>query len=149
MKTNAAGRAVIKEFEGIRLTAYRDTGGVWTIGYGHTRGVKPGLRITGQEAERLFEEDLAAAEFVVRRLVTRQLNDNQFSALVSFAYNVPFKEFRLSQLLKFVNLGDFEGAGKEFHRWVYDDGKKLPGLVRRRLVEVNLFFTPDGSAPAL
>lgn len=146
MKTNAAGRRIIKEFEGCRLSAYRDTGGIWTIGFGHTRGVQPGMRITQEEADAFFEQDLAAAEFTVRRQVTRLVNENQFSALVSFAYNVPFKEFRESTLLKRVNEGHFGEAESEFARWVYDDGKKLVGLVRRRMCEATLFALP-GPAP--
>lgn len=140
-KTNAAGRSLIQQFEGLRLSAYRDTGGKWTIGRGHTRGVRPGMVIDTATADRLFDEDLAAAEFVVRRLVRVPLNENQFSALVSFAYNVPFNDFRTSTLLRLVNEGDFAAAAVQFPRWVYDNGRKISGLERRRAAEQKLFLS--------
>jgi len=142
MKTNQAGIELIKHFEGLRLEAYLDTGGVPTIGYGHTRGVKLGDRITEPEAEQYLVEDLSDAERAVERYVTSPLNANQFSALVSFTYNLGAGQLSKSTLLRLLNDGDYQGASDQFKRWVYDDGVMLDGLVRRRETEKRLFDTP-------
>lgn len=131
--------ALIRRFEGLHLTAYWDNG-QYAIGYGH-RGpdVSPGQRITVEEAERLLQQDVAKAETVVRSLVTVPLTQAQFDALVSFVYNVGAGAFRSSTLLRLLNDGDYAGAMAEFNRWVYSDGRVLPGLVARREAEAALF----------
>lgn len=136
---NRAGLQIVKDSEGLRLRAYRDTGGVLTIGYGHTGpDVTPGLRITNERAIELLLIDLREAEEAVERLFP-VTTDNQFSALVSFVFNLGEKQVRTSTLRKRHNAGDYAGAAKQFGRWVYDNGKKLPGLVKRRAAEAALY----------
>lgn len=142
---NAAGLDIIKHFEGLRLKAYQDSVGIWTIGYGHTSmagppDVKPGMTITTAEAEEILKRDLGIFEKGVDDAVTVSVNSNQFSALVSFAFNVGLSALRDSTLLRKLNSGDYSGAADEFPRWVYADGTQLPGLVRRRNAERALFL---------
>jgi lysozyme len=144
-KINAAGLALIKEFEGCCLTAYPDPGTgaqPWTIGYGHTNGVRPGETITQEQAEQYLQNDLVEFQVGVNNLVARDLTPNQFAALVSFAYNLGLGALEGSTLLAYVNAGDFTAAQGEFEKWVFAGGKILPGLVRRRAAEAALFGTP-------
>lgn len=136
---NPAGLALIKEYEGYEGQAYLDTGGVPTIGYGHTRGVKMGASCTPEQAEAWLREDLASAEADVSKLVKVPLTDNQFSALVSFTFNLGGAQLGKSTLLKLLNAGNYAGAGSQFQFWVFDNGKKLPGLIRRRAAEAALW----------
>lgn len=143
-EVSSKGLDLIKKYEGLRLNAYRCPAGVWTIGYGHTATAEPGMRITQQEAERLLKEyDVGKYESAVNEYVTVSLSQNQFDALVSFAFNVGVYAFRTSTLLKRVNREDWRGAADEFERWVYGGGRRLAGLVRRRREERQLFLTPD------
>lgn len=144
---NAAGLELVKSFEGLRLDAYRDTGGVLTIGYGHTKGVKGGDRITEQVASGLLMDDLEDAEAAVAKFITVPLNDNQFAALVSFAFNVGSEAFRRSTLRKKLNARDYDAVPGQLALWVNDNGKKLAGLVRRRKAEADLWSTPFVAAP--
>lgn len=145
MALNEDGLELIKTYEGLRLKAYQDSVGVWTIGYGHTRTAKPGMTITAEEAEALLRQDLADAEKAVTRLVKVPLNDNQYSALVSFVFNLGSGNFAMSTLLKKINSGDIAGAAKEFKRWNRAGKKVLAGLVRRRDAEAALFH--DSGTP--
>ena len=104
---NAAGLALVKTYEGLKLEAYRDTSGILTIGYGHTAGVKPDDIIGAERAELLLEMDLMDVERAVSGLVKVPLNDNQFSALVSFVFNVGEGAFAKSTLLKKLNEGGY------------------------------------------
>lgn len=140
MRISDTGIALIKKFEGYSLTAYRCPAGVWTIGYGHTGGVKKGDYITREQAEKLLREDLRAFERGVRSRLTVDVNQNQFDALVSFAYNVGVIALSKSTLLRKLNSGDFEGAAAEFPRWNKASGKVLKGLVKRRKAEQDLFL---------
>lgn len=144
--TNQAGIDLIKRWEGLELDAYPDpgTGGdPWTIGYGHTGPeVKKGLSITAEEAEDLLKKDLAKFEAHVSRLATVELTDNEFAALVSFAYNCGPANLGASTLLKKLNAGDYTGAALEFPRWNKAAGKVLAGLTKRREAEKQLFLTP-------
>ncbi|MGD1824861.1 Phage-related lysozyme (muramidase), GH24 family [Chromobacterium violaceum] len=143
MKTNAAGISLIKQFEGVRLAAYQDMVGVWTIGYGHTGpDVKAGMTITQQQADQLLAADLEKFETGVRKAVIVPLNANQFSALVSFSYNLGLGNLRSSTLLRLLNKGDYEGAAAQFPRWNRAGGQAVPGLTRRRKAEQALFLTP-------
>ena len=139
MNASDRGLDLIKSFEGCKLTAYPDpgTGGApWTIGWGTTRGVKPGMTITQEEADLLLAEDVSSFAQAVNRLVTVPLNQNQFDALVSFAYNVGSSNLGNSTLLRLLNEGNYEGAAGQFGRWVNGgSGETLPGLVRRRAAE--------------
>lgn len=143
MQTSPAGRALIEKFEGLRLTAYRDTGGIWTIGYGHTNGVTPGMSINQPQADQFLKEDLASAAACVNLHCDAQLTQNQFDALVSFAFNIGNGAFASSTLLRLLNADDYTGAAGQFGRWVHDaSGNVEPGLVTRRADERALFEKP-------
>lgn len=142
MKINKTGLELIKSFEGLELKAYICPAGILTIGYGHTRNVKEGSVITEPEAEKLLLEDLQEAELAVNSgLVTVELNENQFSALVSFVFNVGSEAFFESTLLGMLNRGNFQKAADELLRWDKAGDEKLPGLTRRRTMERQLFLT--------
>ena len=130
----------IKEFEGCRLTAYRDDVGVWTIGYGHTQGVRCGDRITQERAEELLRSDIAEVEGQVRRLGVCR-TQGQLDALVSFAFNLGIERLRYSTLLAMMRSGKApqEDICKQFGRWVFARGRQLPGLVKRRQWEAGRF----------
>lgn len=154
MQTNQAGIDLIKEFEGVRLTAYRDPVGVLTIGYGHTSAagypdVEPGMTITAAEAESILRRDLQQYEAAVSNAVKVPLTANQFAALVSFTYNLGPGNLRSSTLLWKLNTGDYAGAAGEFPRWNKAGGKVLRGLTRRREAERALFQSSAPSTPNL
>lgn len=140
MRTSQRGLSLIKSFEGLRLLAYRDAIGVWTIGYGATRGVKPGMSVTKEQAERMLLNDVQRFEPEVERLVKVPLAGNQWDALVSFTYNLGAANLESSTLLRLLNRGDYAGAAEQFPRWNKAGGKVLPGLVRRREAERALFL---------
>ena len=145
---NSDGLRVVKDFEGRELRAYQDSVGVWTIGYGHTAAagppdVYPGQTITVAEAEEILKRDLRKFERGVRDVVKVPLNSNQFSALVSFSFNVGVGALANSTLLRKLNARDYQGAANEFPRWVKAGGQTLPGLVRRRDAERALFLGQD------
>lgn len=141
MRTSRKGIEFIKAHEGLRQDAYLCPAGVPTIGYGHTHGVKMGDRITEEQAERLLIGDLIVAETEVNRYGF-DLTQNQFDALVSFVFNVGAGNFRSSTLLKRLKANPNDpDIANQFKRWVYGDGKVLPGLVRRRNEEAKLYFT--------
>lgn len=139
MNISPAGLALIKAHEGCKLKAYLDTGGVPTIGWGHTRGVKTGDRCTQAQADTWFETEVAEFADEVDGLVFPLLSQNRFDALVSFAYNVGVEAFMNSTLLHKVNAKDYAGAAEQFGRWIYDNGKVINGLVARRADERSLF----------
>ncbi|MEM9266897.1 MAG: lysozyme [Cyanobacteria bacterium P01_F01_bin.13] len=142
-QTNASGVSLIKSFEGLRLKAYQDAVGVWTIGYGTTRGVRPGQEISEAQAEALLKTDLNRFEQALNQAVRVPINDNQFAALVSFTYNVGSGAMRSSTLLKKLNRRDIYGAANEFPRWNRAGGRVLAGLTRRRNAERALFLGQD------
>ncbi len=142
---------LIRRFEGLRLRAYRDAAGVWTIGYGHTSmagppKVTPGMRITGEEAERILRQDVERfARQVAKALgpdVMARINDNQFGALVSFAFNVGIGNLKRSSVLRAVREGRFDDVPRLLMRWTKAGGRRLRGLVRRRRAEGRLWMTP-------
>ena len=146
MQTSDKGISLIKEFEGCKLTAYRDSVGVWTIGYGWTQHVdgKPiraGMTIKQETAERLLKTGLVSYESDVSRLVKVGLTQGQFDALVSFTYNLGSRSLSTSTLLRKLNAGDYAGAADEFLRWNKAGGKVLNGLTRRREAERALFLS--------
>lgn len=141
MKISNNGIDLIKQFEGCRLTAYQDSVGVWTIGYGHTKGVKNGDSITQAQADAFLRDDVQVAESDVTRLVKVTLSQNQFDALVSFTYNLGVRSLSTSTLLRKLNAGDTKGAADEFLRWNKAGGKVLNGLTRRREAEQSLFLS--------
>lgn len=130
---------LIKQFEGLKLSAYLCPAGVPTIGYGTTKGVQMGQTITAAEAERLLAEDVTVFAKGVSEAVKVPLEQHEFDALVSFAYNVGLGAFRTSTLLRLLNAGDKAGAARQFDRWNKAGGKPLAGLTRRREAERKLF----------
>jgi lysozyme len=153
-KLTKGGLQLIQIYEGLRLEAYRDAVGIWTIGYGHTSmagapDVVPNLRISREEAVAILAMDVEKfARGVQASITTPHLNDNQFSALVSFAYNVGLGNFRSSSVLKAVNSGDFDAVPRRLNLWVKAGGRVLPGLVKRRAAE-GTFFARDYRATSL
>ncbi|MNP50611.1 Lysozyme RrrD [compost metagenome] len=132
--------SLIKSLEGLRLQAYQDSVGVWTIGYGATRGVKPGMSITTEQAERMLLNDVQRFEPEVQRLVTAPLNQNQWDALICFTYNLGVANLESSTLRRLLNAGNYAAAAGQFSRWNKAGGKVLAGLVRRRATERELFL---------
>lgn len=142
-QVNAKGLALIKSFEGLRLTAYLCPAGVWTIGYGHTGpDVYEGLTITPEQADDFLRRDIMIAEDCVAMNASLFLNDNQFSALVSFVFNVGVSIFQHSTLLRCLNAGDIPGAAEQILVWHHVHGQDMPGLKRRRQAERDLFLEP-------
>jgi lysozyme len=140
---NKEGLELIKSHEGLRLETYLCPAGFPTIGYGHL--IKEGESfdvITEKEAEALLLEDIQDAAEAVDRFVEVELNENQRAALISFTFNLGAGAFRRSTLRKKLNEGDFEAAAVEFDRWVFAGGEPLPGLVKRRAEERELFLKP-------
>ena len=142
-RVTQAGLDLVKEFEGFRANAYRCPAGVPTIGYGHTKTARMGMTITRERAEQLLRSDLFDAESAVSRLVKVPLSSNEFSALVSFVFNLGEGNFAKSTLLRKLNAGDKRGAADELPRWNKAGGKVLQGLVRRRAAERALFLRAD------
>lgn len=148
-KLSQAGLDLIKSFEGYhralpdgRCIAYRCPAGVWTLGWGATVGIKPGMIWTRDEAEAALRRELAGFEAGVARLVTVDLNQNEFDALASFAYNCGLGALAKSTILRKLNANDRVGAAAAFKQWIRGGGRVLPGLVRRRNAEAALFLTP-------
>lgn len=144
MNISDAGIALIKEFEGCKLTAYPDpgTGGEpWTIGVGHTGNVFPGDVITQDRADALLREDLGRFEKCVNAALTVTVSQPQFDALVSFAFNLGCGAMAGSTLMRKLNAGDAAGAGTEFRHWNRAGGAVMAGLTRRREAERDLFLT--------
>ena len=134
---------LIKKWEQLRLEAYLPTpDDVWTIGWGHTHTTKPGMKITKEEAQKLFESDLAWVYKAVDELVKVPLNQNQKDALYSFVFNIGKTNFAKSTLLKRLNAGLYEEAAAQFPRWNKQGKKVLRGLVRRRAEEMAYFLLP-------
>ena len=143
MKPSERGLALIRQFEGLRLSAYRCAAGVLTIGWGTTKGVKMGQTITRDEADRLLMEDVQRFADHVKALVKVPLNQNQTDALVSFVYNVGPAAFGKSTMLKLINQGLLEDAANQFVRWNRAGDQVLAGLTRRRMAERDLFLRAD------
>lgn len=139
---NDDGLALVKKFEGLRLKAYQDGVGLWTIGYGHRHEVQEGDIITEQKAIDLLTQDLALIGGQVKRALQKTLNNNQFSALVSFTFNVGIGNFSTSTLLKLIHQEQIYEAADQFLRWEYAGEEKEPGLIERRTAERALFLMP-------
>lgn len=140
-ETSVAGRTLVKHFEGFSPVTYIDAAGHPTIGYGHL--IKDGEvfnePISPEEAEQLLRRDLREAEKAVNRKVAVTITQNQFDALSSFTFNLGSGNLKRSTLLRKVNSEDHEEATSEFNKWVYAGGKKLKGLVLRRMAESKLY----------
>jgi len=154
MKMSGNGLDLLKDFEGLKLRAYLDPVGIWTVGYGHTSAagppaVTPGLVITQGEAEEILKRDMAQYEDGVRQHVKATLTQGQFDALVDFAYNAGVGALAKSTLLKRVNAGKFDEVPAEFMKWTKGGGRELPGLVRRRRAEAKLWRGIDTDTPVV
>lgn len=138
------GIGLIKQFEGLRLQAYKDSVGVWTIGYGSTRHVKEGDQITLDQADERLRQDLESAENCIRNAThTVRLTQHQFDALTSFVFNVGCTAFLNSTLLRLIRIGDFEAAARQFDHWTRAGTEHPLGLIKRRAAESDWFLTPD------
>jgi lysozyme len=141
MHISGAGTDLIKSFEQCRLTAYDDGGGVPTIGWGHTQGVKMGDTCSQGEADEWLLEDLETTETGVSLCVgPAKTSQNQFDAMCSLAFNIGLKAFRGSTVLKRHKLANYMGAANAFLLWHFDNGRALPGLMRRREAERKLYL---------
>ena len=140
MKTSAEGLSLIKKFEGCELYAYQCSAGVWTIGYGHTKDVEPGMQITKEDAEEMLVEELHEYESYINDFVTAPLSQNQFDALVSWVYNLGPANLKASTMLKVLNAGNYDEVPAQMKRWNKAGGKVLEGLIRRREAESLLFL---------
>ena len=141
MKISAAGIRLIQDFEGFSKDRYADSAGLPTIGYGHLIRPHENLpeRITQAYATGLLRQDLNVAEACVNRLVQVDLTQAQYDALVSFTFNLGCGALSKSTLLKRLNAGDYHGAAREFLKWVYAGGRKIEGLMNRRVAERAMF----------
>lgn len=145
MQYSATGLALTENAEGCRLSAYQDSGGVWTNGYGNTHGVVPGSTITQEQAAADLRANIQNSVNDVNQLVSVQLTQGEFDALVDFDFNLGRGNLSGSTLLALLNAGDWAGAADQFERWDQSDGKVLAGLLRRRQAEVAEF---DGNPTA-
>jgi lysozyme len=143
MKISDKGVNFIKRYEGLRLNAYEDIAGVWTIGYGHTRTAKEGMKISESQAEKLLRSDIENHEWAVQRFVKVDLTQDQYDALASFVFNLGTGAFNGSTLLWFLNDGRYNEAAKEFHNWCKSGRDVIPGLQRRRAEEMMMFHSFD------
>ncbi|PTA77156.1 lysozyme [Serratia sp. Nf2] len=146
MNISKSGIELIKRFEGLRLKAYQDSVGVWTIGYGWTQPVNgkkvgPGMQIDQATTDRMLKCGVVQYEQGVNQLVKVKITQGQFDALVSFAYNLGLRSLSTSTLLEKLNAGDKQGAADQFGRWVNAGGKRLDGLVARRAAEREMFLS--------
>lgn len=158
MKINEAGIELIKSFEGLRLKSYKDSVGIWTIGWGTTRvnghPIQEGQTCTEEDADNYMRTDLIFFENLVNKFVTVPLNDNQFAATCSACYNIgpgskghkdgifTLSSGSASTFLRKLNDGDYDGAADELPKWNKAGGVPLAGLTRRRLAEKALFSAP-------
>jgi lysozyme len=132
---------LMKKFEGCKLESYQDSGGIWTIGYGHTKGVTKGMVITQEQADAFLVEEAQNACNQVQELVTVVLTDNKLAALTDFVYNLGIGRLKTSTLLKLINTSEFDAASNQFLLWDHVNGKVLPGLLERRTAERTLFLS--------
>ena len=139
MRTSEAGKEFIKDFEGCKLEAYQCSGGVWTIGYGHTRHVQEGDKITNKEADAFLVKDIEMVEHHVDRLVNVHLLTNEWDAVVSWCFNLGCGNLRSSTMLRVINAGDIDKVSEQIVRWDKAGGKVVSGLTRRRKAEAELF----------
>lgn len=149
IRTSERGLALIRASEGLRLAAYRDTGGVWTIGYGHTRGVKRGHTCTHAVAEQWLREDVLEAEDTIRAYLHPDTIDAMpqaaWDALVSFVFNLGHQAFRnpgtgsMTGIARALEARDWNEVPAQMRRWVYDNGRRIEGLANRRDAEVALW----------
>jgi lysozyme len=139
LKISQRGIDLIKRFEGCELEAYQDLVGKWTIGYGHTKEVSEGMRITKDQAEHMLTEELKEFEGYINNYVFVDLQQNAFDALVSWVYNLGPTNLRNSTMLKVLNAGKYTEVPYQMKRWNRAGGRVSKGLTRRREAEARLF----------
>jgi len=142
------GLQLTEYFEGDVLHAYQDQRGIWTIGYGHTAGVHPGMTITQEQAEAFLAGDVRTAVTCVNQVVTVKLTQPQFDSLVDFVFNVGATNFRTSTLLRDINAGNFPDAIAQFNLWNHCGGVVNQGLLRRRQAEAAKFSEETPPEPS-
>jgi lysozyme len=135
MNYSKRGLKLTEDFEGYRLIAYKDQVGVWTVGYGHTNGVKEGDVISPEQAEQFLQDDIQVCVSWVNQHVPLAVTQGEFDALVDFAFNLGVHAIAGSTLLKYIQEGDFDAAAKEFPKWDKAGGHEVAGLLRRRMAE--------------
>ncbi len=138
MNLDKAGQDFIKNHEGCSLTSYKDSVGIWTIGYGHAY-VYEGMAIDQDQADQFFLNDIYKFEICVNKLVTVPLNQSQFNALVDFSFNLGAHSLAESTLLKDLNNSDYDAAGQQFLVWDKCGGVTNQGLLNRRQDELDLW----------
>ena len=143
MQISKTGIELLKHFEGCELKAYQDSVGVWTIGYGHTKGIYEGLEITQSEAEKMLQDELPEYEGYVTDKVVPMLQQHEYDALVCWVYNLGPTNLSSSTLLKRLNAGEFKDVPFQMKRWDKAGGQPLLGLTRRRNAEALLFKGED------
>lgn len=140
MNISNNGMQFICRWEGVRYEAYQDTGGVWTLGYGHTRGVRSGQRCSEEDAQAFLRSDLQSVETALAQKVTVPISQGQYDALASFVFNIGTSAFSQSTLLNKLQQRDYAGAAGEFPRWCHDNGRVINGLLARREAEQAMFL---------
>jgi len=147
MQYSGNGLKLTEKFEGCRLTAYQDSGGVWTNGYGNTHGVVPGSTISQQQAEADLNANVQNSVNDVNQLVAVQLTQGEFDALVDFDFNLGRGSLATSTLLSLLNAGKFHEAAAQFDRWDHCDGTVMAGLLKRRQAETAEYTGNTNQAP--
>lgn len=147
MEISEDGIALVRQSEGLRLAAYQDAGGKWTVGYGHTgHDVYDGLVITEAEAEELLHNDLLSSQLYVNFLVKAPLTQGMFDALVDWTFNLGLKRLKQSTMLKLLNEGNYAGAKAELLKWDRVGEVVVEGLLHRRQAEAKLWDSADVTA---
>jgi|TARA_B110000263_G_C15114460_1_gene421351 lysozyme len=141
MKISDKGINLIKEFEGLELISYLCPAKVWTIGYGHTKGVQEGMEWTEEQAEESLKEEVISYCRYVEELVKVPLNQNQFDALTSWTYNLGPTNLKSSTMLKVLNDGNYDEVPEQIKKWNKAGGQVLNGLIKRRDAEAELFVS--------
>jgi len=139
MQISQEGLSLIKKYEGCELEAYLCPAKVWTIGYGHTKGVEEGNKITKEEANYMLQEEMIEYEGYVNDMVDVELNQSQYDSLCAWVYNLGPTNFQSSTLLKVLNEGKYNEIPQQIKRWNKAGGEVLNGLIRRREAEALLF----------
>ena len=143
MKISENGLELIKKFEGCETTAYQDSVGVWTIGFGHTKGVEEGQTCSIEDAESMLADEMDEYEGYINNMVKVELQQHEFDALVAWVYNLGPTNLGESTMLKVLNGGQFDRVPDEMNRWTRAGGEILEGLVRRRQAESFMFQDLD------
>src|SRR5579863_2033759 len=139
MQYSKQGMALTEQFESCRLAAYQDSGGIWTIGWGHTLGVEAGMTCSQVQADQWLLDDVQLAANAVNQMVKIGMTQEEFDALVDFVFNLGVGNFQRSTLLADLNANDIEGVIGEFEKWDQAGGKVVAGLLARRNAEKALF----------